>query len=281
MKDTEEKESIFRKEALSKLSSIEDLDKMLYVVKPKDWLGLIVGIIILLGFVFWAIFGSVTTITGGNGIFMDFAKVKTIVAPTSGEVIDIIEHVGSKVKKNDVLAVIMESSTKKIVKIKSPDNGLITNIYVGRGNTINRNQMFFEIQKFSMLNQTKEKFYCFVPIKGGDKIKPGMKVKIFPWSLENGDKKAIIGVVEKLSYLPASQAYFNRIFLNESYYSYLTKNEPVIPVIVKPLYKESKIEEPLAEEIPLGSFVTIEVILKKRKPITYLLPFLYSKENEL
>ena len=157
---------------------------------------------------------------------------------------------------------------------------MVTNIYVRRGKKISKNHIFFEVQQHSIEKEHREKFYCFVPILQGDRIREGMRVKIFPWALGGDKKKAILGRVERLSYLPASEAYFNRIFLDKSYHDFFTKGSPVIPVIVVPLYEESNRKEPLAEEIPLGSFATIDVILQERKPITYLFPYWFSKKDK-
>lgn len=276
----ENKRSIFRKEALEKASSLEDLDKLFFIVKSKDWIALFIGILIIVSILLWSFFGKVTTITGGNGIFMDFSKITTIVSPTIGEIVEIKEHVGTKVNKEKTIAVIRDFKTNEKIEIKPPEEGVITNIYLEVGKKIQKNQKFLEFQKTNFEKSSQERIFCFIPIREGDKIKEGMKVKILPWALD-GQKKHIIGKVEKLSYLPADKTYFNRIFLDDNYYNYLTRKSPVIPVIVKPLYYESNIEEPLADDIPIGSFVTVEVILKEVKPITYLLPFWFSKENKL
>ncbi|NGX55842.1 MAG: hypothetical protein K1060chlam5_00072 [Candidatus Anoxychlamydiales bacterium] len=277
----EEKKSIFRKKALENISSLEELDKLLIIVKPKDWIALIVGIIIIISIISWAFLGKITTIADGKGIFLDFSKIESIVSPSKG-IVDVKEFIGSKVKKDDIVAVIQDLQTNEKINIKSPYDGLITNIYLNNGDTALKNQILIELQKSNnYFKSNHEKFYCFIPFKEGDKIRNNMKVKIFSWALEPNEKKQFYGRVEKISYIPADETYFNKILLGKRFYDYFTKDGPVIPIIVYPLYAESKIEPPLADDIPLGTLSDVDVILIETKPIAYLLPFWFSKKIKL
>ena len=277
----EDKKSIFRKKALEKISSLEELDKLLIIVKSKDWIALIVGIIIVISIMLWAFFGKITTIAEGNGIFLDFSKIESIVSPSKG-IVDVKEFIGSRVKKDDIVAVIQDLQTNEKINIKSPYDGLITNIYLNNGDTASKNQILIELQKSSSFSKSNlEKFYCFVPLKQGDKIRSNMKVKILSWALESNNKKHFYGRVEKISYIPADETYFNTILLGKRFYNYFTKDGPVIALIVYPLYSESKVEPPLADDIPLGTLADVEVILIETKPIAYLLPFWFSKKIKL
>jgi HlyD family secretion protein len=277
----EEKKSIFRKKALEKVSSLEELDIILNIVKPKDWIALIVGIIIGISIILWAFFGKIISIAGGNGIFLDFSKIVSVVSPTDG-IVDVKEFIGSRIKKDDVIAIILDQKVNKKISVKSPYDGLITNIYQNNGDIVSKDQTLMELQRSKNISKSdSEKFYCFVPVKQGDKIRNNMKVKIFSWALEPNEKKYFYGIVEKISYIPADETYFNTILLGKRFYNYFTNNGPVVPVIVRPLYIESKVEPPLADDIPLGTLSDIDVILIETKPIVYLLPFWFSKKIKL
>lgn len=54
-----QKESIFRKKALSRISSPEQLDQYLTVTGPGVWLPLLAVIVLLIGGIVWMIFGQI------------------------------------------------------------------------------------------------------------------------------------------------------------------------------------------------------------------------------
>ena len=57
----EEKQSIFRKQSLDRVSSPEELDQYLMVTGPGIWMTLTAIIVILVGVIFWMIFGRLNT----------------------------------------------------------------------------------------------------------------------------------------------------------------------------------------------------------------------------
>lgn len=57
----EEKNSIFRKKALDRISSPEEMDDYLQVTGPSTWIVLIAIIFLILGFLVWGIFGKLDT----------------------------------------------------------------------------------------------------------------------------------------------------------------------------------------------------------------------------
>ena len=61
---------IYRKAALDKLSSPEQLDKMIKIISPSFWIAAIGGGGIILVALIWSIFGRLPENVSANGIFM-------------------------------------------------------------------------------------------------------------------------------------------------------------------------------------------------------------------
>ena len=62
--------SLFRKKALEKLSSPEQLDKLIVITSPKGWLALLaVALIVIVGLL-WGIFGTIYYKTVGWGFLV-------------------------------------------------------------------------------------------------------------------------------------------------------------------------------------------------------------------
>jgi len=67
-----------------------------------------------------------------------------IVAPISGKVIEVKATTGSEVRENDVIAVV--ESMKMLIEVKSPMNGVIEEVYVKPGGTVNKGDKLVKIK---------------------------------------------------------------------------------------------------------------------------------------
>ena len=64
------KDSIFRKEALERLSSPEQLDQLMQIVTPRSWLPLgVLGALLVCGLL-WSFFGRIPVTTTGRGVLV-------------------------------------------------------------------------------------------------------------------------------------------------------------------------------------------------------------------
>ena len=95
---------IFRKVALERLSSPEQLDQLLQVTDPKGWLALTALGALLLTSVSWGIFGSIPTEARGEGILLRQGGVSSVVAAENGQVEEILVSVGDVIEKGQVVA---------------------------------------------------------------------------------------------------------------------------------------------------------------------------------
>jgi HlyD family secretion protein len=94
---------IFRKVALERLSSPEQLDQLMQVTNPRGWLALAALGALLLTAVFWGVFGSIPTEAAGEGMLLR-SSVSSLVARESGQVQEILVNVGDEIQKGQVVA---------------------------------------------------------------------------------------------------------------------------------------------------------------------------------
>ena len=82
-----ESESIFRKSALQKLSSPEQLDQTITVIRLQGWIALCaLGALLVTVFV-WSLVGSIPEKVKGNGVLINSSGLLSITY-TSGGVVD-------------------------------------------------------------------------------------------------------------------------------------------------------------------------------------------------
>jgi HlyD family secretion protein len=97
-------EEIFRKVALDRLSSPEQLDQLITLSSPIDWAAVLVLAGLLSAIVAWGIFGSVPTRVDGGGILVARGgQVVDAMAPAGGQLTSVVA-VGTAVAKGDVVA---------------------------------------------------------------------------------------------------------------------------------------------------------------------------------
>jgi HlyD family secretion protein len=95
---------IFRKVALERLSSPEQLDQLLQVTNPRGWLALGALGALLLASLTWAVLGSIPTEAGGEGILLRQGGVTSLVAAEQGQVEEVLVSVGDVIAKGQVVA---------------------------------------------------------------------------------------------------------------------------------------------------------------------------------
>lgn len=107
--------SPFRKGAQDKLSSPEQLDQLIQVVRPKGWVALIGCGLFLITFVLWAIFGKIPIEIEGNGIILTERGIFGITSSAEGIVKSINIKEGQWVDKDSVIATLDNSGKKGLL----------------------------------------------------------------------------------------------------------------------------------------------------------------------
>lgn len=95
---------LFRKSALEKIASPEQLDLLLTVTSPKGWLALYtIGGLLFIALL-WGIFGSIPQKAIGNGMIMKTGGLVDVVSESAGRVTMVYFQVGDIVHKGRVVA---------------------------------------------------------------------------------------------------------------------------------------------------------------------------------
>ena len=94
----------FRKISLERLSSPEQLDRIMTVTSPKGWLALAAMLILIVTTLIWSIFGTIPTRVYGQGILMKSGGVRNVTHTKEGIITDIRVRPGDIVRPGDVIA---------------------------------------------------------------------------------------------------------------------------------------------------------------------------------
>ncbi|PSB18561.1 NHLP bacteriocin system secretion protein [Phormidesmis priestleyi ULC007] len=107
------KNNLFRKEALDRLSSPERLDQLMQIVQPKKWIPLAaMGSLIAVGLT-WSVFGRIPITVTGQGVVVYPSKVTAFQSPSSGKILTLNIRPGDQVKKGQVIATIDQTELQE------------------------------------------------------------------------------------------------------------------------------------------------------------------------
>ena len=107
---------IFRKKSLDRLSSPEQLDKMIVINSPMTWVALLGGAVIIVIAVLWGILGRVPITEEGNGILLTESVLTSVYAQTEGIVTKTYVSSGDYVEEGDVLYEVNSTQTAQAIE---------------------------------------------------------------------------------------------------------------------------------------------------------------------
>ncbi len=98
--------SIFRKAALDRLSSPEQLDRLMQVTDPRGWIALVGLSLVLLFAAVWSVVGRIPTTIRGTGILLSSEGIREVESLGAGVVSDVRVVVGDVVMVGDTIALV-------------------------------------------------------------------------------------------------------------------------------------------------------------------------------
>jgi len=105
MTQEKKKKKLFRDDVLDRLSSPEQLDTRLVVVRHYGWLALLISLGLMALIIVWSVTGSLSTKVTGDGIILGKGGSLSIVnAPKSGRLVQYHVDVGERIEKGQILA---------------------------------------------------------------------------------------------------------------------------------------------------------------------------------
>lgn len=116
-------EGLFRKSALEKLSSPEQLDVMMRVTSPTGWIALIGTAIILAFVVVWSVVGSIGIRVDGQGMLIRGAAVYDVSSGAAGRIEQVLVSAGDRIRKGQAVAKIAQP--EMVLKIANTKAGLV------------------------------------------------------------------------------------------------------------------------------------------------------------
>ncbi|NTU57858.1 MAG: NHLP bacteriocin system secretion protein [Chlorobiaceae bacterium] len=104
----------FRKEALRKLSSPDDLDRLMPVTDRRGWLALAAAGLFIASAIAWGLWGKISTTVDGRGMTMASGAIRNITSRTGGVISGFDFKGGEPVQKGQVLAIVEHPELRQL-----------------------------------------------------------------------------------------------------------------------------------------------------------------------
>ncbi|MEF2230443.1 MAG: NHLP bacteriocin system secretion protein [Pseudodesulfovibrio sp.] len=95
---------IFRKVALDRLSSPEQLDQVMRVTSPLGWVALAACLLLIAMAGIWSVLGTIPTKVMGQGILVETGALFDVVGLGEGQILDVLVEVDEQAKAGQVIA---------------------------------------------------------------------------------------------------------------------------------------------------------------------------------
>jgi multidrug efflux pump subunit AcrA (membrane-fusion protein) len=267
--------SLFREEAMDKVLSPDELDRLMPVTDPRGWLALIALLALVAAAVVWGVFGSVPVeVSGDKGVLLAGDSRNPAVSQTSGLVTDVPVDIGDHVQEGQVLARVRPNEGAE-TDVVSLFDGRVDQILIEKGMYLERGQHVAVIKSGNEPLQA----FVFMPGEQAKQLKKGMQVHVLPSTVNAEEFGFIEGEVTSVSKFPITEDEMILLLENQSLVDALDTGSSQHRVDVKLLrdpstpsgFKWSSSQGP-PFAITRGTLCTATFVLDKERPVNLVLP---------
>lgn len=217
----------FRHKALQKMSSPEQLDRMLRITLPRRWIGLTGLLMIVAGVVAWSAIAAVPTTLSGPGYLLPQGGLRQVQAPSSGTVTALDVGIGQHVVAGQSLGVIATSNGKS-VPVLAPETGVVTEADTVVHAFVAAGQRLALVQPVGWPLVV----YAYVPTDVAAGLRPGVPVQVSFGAGIGARFGYAKGVVGSVSQFPATGERLDFILQDSSVVDSVRKLGPANEIVI-------------------------------------------------
>jgi hypothetical protein len=189
---------IFRKAALKRLASPDQLDQLMQVTNPRGWVALAGFALLLFAALLWGVLGTISTTVEGRGVLLR-GGIKPLLSPADGVVEKFLRRAGDEVKKGEPLVALTTASGPRTVH--SPFHGRMLNRTAKEGDPVKKNTALLMLE--SLAEPLLARLY--VPVSEGYKVQTGMAVHVWPANVKADEFGYLVGKVVSTGRFPITR----------------------------------------------------------------------------
>lgn len=260
----------FRKQALDRLSSPEELDRLVRVSRPGTWIALAGLLLVIAAVVLWATLSTITTTVSGLGFLLPEGGLIEASALRSGIVRTISVEPDQRVKAGDVVARLALPGGGELA-VTAPTDGRVAELgraigdFVPQGGEV----VFLQPERNLVVE-------AFLPQSDAKDARVGDTVWVAPSSASESEFGFARGRVTRIGDIPLSDDRVESLLETPSSARQVADLGPVVHVVVELAYADTPsglswtASNGPDEPITFGTSAEVEVVTGKRAPIDYV-----------
>lgn len=273
---------LYRKSALDKISSPEQLDKTLKVTSPYSWLVLIGITLIVIVAVVWSIYGWIPVTVSGNGVVASPVSTNAIYSTDSGTVVAVLVHAGTELHLGDPV-LRYQTGNNEVRELTSDQVGMVSDVLVNNGDAITQGN---EVVRISPNTEDRQVAVCYIALGQKDKISRGDRAFVYVDSIDSQTYGYLYARVINIDSHWASTTGMGYVLgKDNNLASTYTQNGAVVAVTCE-FYRDDETASGYQwssgakagdQEVKTGASVNVKIVTENVHPITKL----FSKLKEI
>lgn len=277
----QDKNTLFRREALQRLDDIDELDRLVTVTHPRAWLTLGAVAALILTALVWASVGRLATTVSGDGILLAGTHMMRVTTVEGGQLERLDVGIGEVVTPGDTVGTLLvgESGTDPATHgaVVSPYGGRVVSIQAYPGQFLAPGAPLLTVEPTDVpLTAT-----LYLPVDTGTRVQPGQEVQIMPANASVDEYGYIPATVTFVATLPSTPESMQAVLQNDFLVQTFAAGGPAIRIEARLRedrktvsgYAWSASDGP-ATRISAGTTCSARIVLKRSAPITYAFPAL-------
>lgn len=265
---------IYRKSSLEKLSSPEQLDKIIKATSISSWLLLLGAGIIVISILFWTFFGEMSDEQHITGIFMHEGEVQNVYSDYTGTLDQTFVLTGDEVKDGEIIAVVSGK------EVSSKYSGIINHISVAEGQPIEKGTQIAEIR--TMNEETNRRLVrSYINLNTAKQLSEDMQVTIVPTTVNEEEYGHMVGSIKSIGTYGVSEEDMYRKLGDDLLVQFFRNSygdEPVVEVIIE-INTDDNTASGYEWSNRMGrnlsiqdfSYMSVRIVMNVQKPIEKLL----------
>lgn len=173
---------LYRKSALERISSPEQLDKAMTVTSPLSWLALLAVTVMIVLAVVWSFVGTIPVTVTARGIVRDPTGANAIFMPREGTVVDYTNiSIGSHVAPGTPVLFYRNGSKEETAV--SDQIGTVEQLLVMNGNTVKIGaeiaRITPDLAPYGDFYSTEQVVVCYVSLEDAKRLEMGKDVNVY------------------------------------------------------------------------------------------------------
>lgn len=268
--------SVFRKTALERLSSPDQLDSMLKITSPMSWLGIGAAAVLAAVVTAWSFMGTIPDMVSAPGFLVYSYNTNTLYSPALGTVKNLLVYPGEVVEEGTPVMELY-SSTGDVITVESDQSGIVSAQLVSRKDEITPNAELFRL---SPITENELSVVCYVDLDTARQLEEGMETAVYLNAADSGTYGHMEAVITNVDRCASSAGALTELLGSDGQLAYqVTQNGPVAAVTCE-LKTDGNTESGYyfstqnGAEVQLmgGEQATVQIVINESAPISKVFP---------